>query len=61
MKPARLPIRIRADGGHRLRIAATAALAPVLLAGCEQNTQVPPPTARTILPVSAIRLPNNYL
>jgi len=58
MKPARLPIRIRADGGHRLR---TAALASVLLAGCEQNTQVPPPTARTILPVSAIRLPNNYL
>jgi len=59
MKPARLPIRIRADGRHRLRIAA---LAPVLLAGCEQDTHVPPPpTARTILPVSAIRLPNNYL
>jgi len=56
MKPARLPLRKRADGRHRLRIIA---LAPALLAGCEQNTHVPPPPLpRTILPVSAISLPN---
>jgi hypothetical protein len=59
MKPARLPNRVRTDGRHRLPIAATAAaLAPALLVICEQNAYVPPPTPRTILPVSAIRLPN---
>jgi hypothetical protein len=55
MKPARLPCSAQADGRHHLRIGrvATAALVPVLLAGCEQNTYVPPPpTPRTISPVS---------
>jgi RND family efflux transporter MFP subunit len=44
MKPARLPYPVRASS-HHLPIGgtATAALALVLLAGCEQNTFVPPP------------------
>jgi len=58
MKHARLPTRIRAVGRNRLPIAATAALTPALLASCEQNTYVPSPTPRTILPVGAIGLPN---
>jgi hypothetical protein len=60
VKPAHLPCPARADGRHRLRIGrvATAVLAPVLRTGREQNTYVPPATPRTILPVSAIRLPN---
>jgi RND family efflux transporter MFP subunit len=53
MKPARLPARIRTDGRRRPRIAATAALIAVLLAGCEQNTYVPPPPPKVdvVLPV----------
>jgi RND family efflux transporter MFP subunit len=53
MKPARLPARIRTDGRRRPRAAATAALIAVLLAGCEQNTYVPPPPPKVdvVLPV----------
>ena len=53
MKPARLPARMRTDGRRCLRIAATAALTAVLLAGCEQNTYVPPPPPKVdvVLPV----------
>jgi RND family efflux transporter MFP subunit len=45
MKPARLPSPTRAVRGGHLRIGRTAAaaLVLVLLAGCEQNTFVPPP------------------
>jgi RND family efflux transporter MFP subunit len=55
MKPAHQPCPARADGRRHLRIGrvATAALVPVLLAGCEQNTYVPPPPPKVdvVLPV----------
>ena len=53
MKPARRPSRIRTGGRHRLQIAATAALIATFLAGCEQNTYVPPPPPKVdvVLPV----------
>jgi RND family efflux transporter MFP subunit len=53
MKPARRPSQMRAGDRHRPLIAATAALIATFLAGCEQNTYVPPPPPKVdvVLPV----------
>src|ERR1700726_178475 len=61
MKPA--PDRMRADGSHHLRIgrAATATLVLVLLAGCEQNTFVPPPPPKVDVALPVQRPITRYL
>jgi RND family efflux transporter MFP subunit len=63
MKPARLPRPTRAVGRHRLRIGrtATAALVLVLLAGCEQNTFVPPPPPKVDVALPVQRTITRYL
>src|SRR5438552_1606517 len=63
MKPARLSSPARTDGRHRLRIgrAATATLAVALLAGCEQNTFVPPPPPKVDVAVPVQRAITRYL
>jgi RND family efflux transporter MFP subunit len=63
MKPACLPFRTRANGGHRLRIgrAATATLVVALLAGCEQNTFVPPPPPKVDVAAPVQRTIARYL
>jgi RND family efflux transporter MFP subunit len=63
MKPARLPPPRPTDGGHHLRIgrAATAALVLVLLAGCEQNTFVPPPPPKVDVALPVQRTITRYL
>jgi RND family efflux transporter MFP subunit len=62
MKPARLPRPMQTEGRHRLRIgrAATAALALVLLAGCEQNTFVPPPPPKVDVALPVQRAITRY-
>jgi RND family efflux transporter MFP subunit len=61
MKPA--PDRMRADGSHYLRIrrTATTALVLVLLAGCEQNTFVPPPPPKVDVALPVQRSITRYL
>jgi RND family efflux transporter MFP subunit len=63
MKPARLPRPTRADVRHRLQIgrAASAALVLVLLAGCEQNTFVPPPPPKVDVALPVQRLITRFL
>src|SRR5438270_1898966 len=63
MKPARLPCAARIDGRHCLRIgrAAIAALMLVLLAGCEQNTFVPPPPPKVDVGVPVQRTVTRFL
>src|SRR5438270_7096948 len=63
MKPARLPCAARIDGRHCLRIgrAAIAALMLVLLAGCEQNTFVPPPPPKVDVALPVQRTITRYL
>jgi RND family efflux transporter MFP subunit len=60
MKPA--PDRMRADGRHhRIARAATATLVLVLLAGCEQNTFVPPPPPKVDVALPVQRPITRYL
>ena len=63
MKPARLSNPARSDRRHRLRIgrAATAALVVALLAGCEQNTFVPPPPPKVDVAAPVQRTITRYL
>jgi RND family efflux transporter MFP subunit len=63
MKPARLSCPTRIDGRRRLRIgpAASATLALVLLAGCEQNTFVPPPPPKVDVALPLQRPITRYL
>src|SRR5271167_4152157 len=63
MKPARLPRPTRAVGGQHLRIGrtATAGLVLVLLAGCEQNTFVPPPPPKVDVALPVQRLITRFL
>src|SRR5437588_5104669 len=63
MKPARLPSAVRTDRRHRLRIerAAIAVLMLVLLAGCEQNTFVPPPPPKVDVALPVQRTITRYL
>src|ERR1700732_2773553 len=61
MKPA--PDPMRADGSHHLRLGrpATATLVLVLLAGCEQNTFVPPPPPKVDVALPVQRPITRYL
>ena len=60
MKPA--PDRMRADGRHhRIGRATTATLVLVLLAGCEQNTFVPPPPPKVDVALPVQRPITRYL
>jgi RND family efflux transporter MFP subunit len=63
MEPARLSCPTRAEGGRNPRIgrAATAALALLLLAGCEQNTFVPPPPPKVDVALPVQRTITRYL
>jgi RND family efflux transporter MFP subunit len=63
MKPARLPRPTRAVGRQHLRIGrtATAGLVLVLLAGCEQNTFVPPPPPKVDVALPVQRLITRFL
>ena len=63
MKPARLSSPARTDGRHRLRIgrAAIATLVVALLAGCEQNTFVPPPPPKVDVAQPVQRTITRYL
>jgi len=63
MKPARLPCRMQANRSHHpgLGRGATAALALLLLAGCEQNTFVPPPPPKVDVALSLQRPITRYL
>jgi RND family efflux transporter MFP subunit len=63
MEPARLSCPTRAEGGRFPRIdrAATAMLALVLLAGCEQNTFVPPPPPKVDVALPVQRTVTRYL
>jgi RND family efflux transporter MFP subunit len=62
MKPARLTCRTQALGRHRLRIGRTAiaGLVLVLLAGCEQNTFVPPPPPKVDVALPVQRAITRY-
>jgi RND family efflux transporter MFP subunit len=63
MEPARLSCPTRAEGGRcpRIGLAATATLALVLLAGCEQNTFVPPPPPKVDVALPVQRTITRYL
>src|SRR5205814_443145 len=63
MKPARLSNLARSERRHRLQIgrAATAALVVALLAGCEQNTFVPPPPPNVDVAAPVQRTITRYL
>jgi RND family efflux transporter MFP subunit len=63
MEPARLSCPPRAEVGRNPRIgrAATAALALLLLAGCEQNTFVPPPPPKVDVALPVQRAITRYL